>query len=1610
MTTTLDSVHRDVSNPKTEIKPHSRKVVNTMDRKRYLMCLQCDPATFHTDVQSLNIHMERKHGSVGSVKCGLCKKEFIHRTSLIRHIKSHIKNSDGAEEDEAETTIGSGVGQHSLAGQRDQDISMAEGNEDSDDNTHQNIFEQPTSDNEDYQEPDFQKLAAMFLLKLRSSGNLTNASVFMIQNFVADLLTDVLKGVEHSTSKFITESLGVDKEEASQFLSGSTFKIKNPFEHLETVEEQLQYFSEKFGMAIPEEKMLGSRIENRFNASARMFLPTTVLETFQYISLIDTLTLIVRNAYLRNLILSEEPSSDGGYRNYKDGSDFKRNRFLQKFKYAIRIILYYDDLEIANALGSKDTIHRLGCFYFSIQNLPPEESSLLSSIFLLALTYSEDLKKPGAIAKVLFPFISDLKRLKDGVEIDLHGGQKFILRACLVCLCADALAAHTLLGLLSPSADKFCRLCLVSKNDLRNDSTYVGVLRTAQLHKRHVTEVEQEKALPKKYGVKERSSLAEVMNVPEDSVFDAFHDLVGVVQMVLKLALYEYVCVKKFFKSADFNSSVNMFVYGSPNVKNKPSPNILNSKLCGSDHALKQYGSQTFCLLRVFPFLLKNVPESDDILQLVFLLQDIVKIILSFEITELQIIELENLIYRHNKMFHELFVTFDANDPNVDAVNEDDFDIEEDEVENENLGDENIDDREEDRQNVGRGQTRRKRKKLKKGINKLHHLLHYPQQMREKGPLVRLWCARFEGRHRIFRKHSAVQSNFKNPPKTMARMFQLSTLGSILSRTGTRETVISGGEEHTVLSTEYCAKLVEAGFLPTTHVILAKAVEVCGEEFSAGLFVHLKDESSSSPSFAVIVGIIVKSENHDVYLAVSKCKNNGLSSRYNAYHISNDFDKDTAIVKVTSLAHRHAIAPWTPVGDQDVNLYIYIGKEGCHIDSLSELLSMEDLDGPGLALVLKGHLSDKAISMLNDQCITGSSFMDLDVDTLIAFQFPMGFVVQITKLITGLRNGTKVLDLTKAVALPESETTQESLSDDNDFTLRASIPFENNSSQNNINETLLCADRTGSFCTDKAGGGSEDDDSSDGETNEILSEFITDAGIESLSSYAKKNLKGKIDRWKSLRDLGLPHSSAPNLVIEKKFLKKQSANNHVRSETTDTSKSSGSCRKSARLQTRNENVAHTSCGNSNNEDGCNDDEDIENSEDDCASTDANNIQVDSYTAPPLIKTQEELKGMSPSLPTFEVEKVLLEDSRTKKYVPTLQEGKMLGTKERKAVFRKLGRYLCFNYVDDPRKANSSMREGLAKSIVVTYPQLQKSIDVPGKTPWSHIWSSSGGHLNNIIKRIQTNLPDDKRVRKGKVTKIKKNKNVSLITSTVNIRQLALLMPDRTNKMEIADSMAKTYNQRSLARDNGASITAILKDFPHLCSYNGEMLTAEYKRICPNSKDMCPEMDQYIPKILDRWNDENLVLKLRDETFRAFYILASKLPRSVRGNSCAIPKEEEVVVIITPNQDVKEFILERRNQARKAVQPYILAVRGLLTDDILKYFLVLDGEVLEFGRIPFTRCIDWLFKSYVVFNVEYPKSWALFFRFLQTCMYKVYFSENDDIPPAALEKYNEMRAL
>jgi hypothetical protein len=130
--------------------------------------------------------------------------------------------------------------------------------------------------------------------------------------------------------------------------------------------------------------------------------------------------------------------------------------FFKTHSKALRLQLFYDDVEVTNPLGSKTGIHKLGLFYYTIQNLPLNVNSSMNSVFLLAVCYTSDIKKYG-FQPIPDPFIKEIKQLKSDSGVKLHSdGRVCEVHGTLVSYSADTLAAHEFLGFLSLSANLLC--------------------------------------------------------------------------------------------------------------------------------------------------------------------------------------------------------------------------------------------------------------------------------------------------------------------------------------------------------------------------------------------------------------------------------------------------------------------------------------------------------------------------------------------------------------------------------------------------------------------------------------------------------------------------------------------------------------------------------------------------------------------------------------------------------------------------------------------------------------------------------------------------------------------------------------------------------------------------------------------------------------------------------------------------------------------------------------------------------------------------------------------------------------------------------------------------
>ncbi|XP_026290131.1 uncharacterized protein LOC113214849 isoform X1 [Frankliniella occidentalis] len=642
---------------------------------------------------------------------------------------------------------------------------------------------------------------------------------------------------------------------------------------------------------------------------------------------------------------------------------------------------------------------------------------------------------------------------------------------------------------------------------------------------------------------------------------------------------------------------------------------------------------------------------------------------------------------------------------------------------------------------------------------------------------------------------------------------------------------------------------------------------------------------------------------------------------------------------------------------------------------------MDKLDVEGLARVLENNyrVTPDVVNMLKAQQVTGEDFMSLTDAELKAFNFPLGYIKTINRVKSELSKNPLFVD---DVSVSSEEAPNKYL---------VLLPYF---SQKELDDYT-------DYEKDAFVNKLERHRKIFGDEGNPFERMVKEK--RQSKNKKKENLASKSSQPEQSSDINVGASTSH--AEPKQLRKRGHTSKEVLYQDNDTESESGSNYSDNR-------VSDEDTGE--NEDGSDKENEGENKS--FLSTQLTSFLKDSST----------LKELKPHLAILDVNEVLEKDKDVKQLVPYLKDGWLLVDKWRKRVYRVLMNHICWTYKKHPTEVSMATREMLAKSIVVAYPQYQRPFEIEGKDPWSSVLLN----LNNIMKRIQDKLPVDQRSRKSQMKK-SKTKKIRTVDCSVNIQKLACLNPDRNNATTILDGMAATFAIRCDMRRKGESITAILEKFPHFQHYKGNVLSEEFSRIHPNAQDMCAELLELCPKILEVCRDKILVPPpFEDDLLTACLALAYYLPHPIdppqqgprvtgrRGqrqrnqrrneqaqasNSVATPQIEELIVIKAPSVNISLYVQQKREEAGKPIQPYLIGIVSPLTKKILKFFLIMDSKCIDLEAIPSVRALDLLFKSFFVFYVHYPPSWSLFFRFLQTCLYKV-FENNDEAPTSCVAAY------
>lgn len=546
-----------------------------------------------------------------------------------------------------------------------------------------------------------------------------------------------------------------------------------------------------------------------------------VKEEVFIIPFLKSLQNLLLNKEIRDNINQTNCINDGVLRTVLDGTYYRENEVFRQMEKPLAVILYYDEVGIANPLGSHSTTQKLGMFYWTLANIDPKLRTSQNSIFLLAIVKAKLIKKFG-LEKLLKPFIDDIKILRTrGISVTVDG-EELLFKGSLLFCAGDTPASAFLGGFKeSVSSIRLCRTCLVRKEEWKSNFMDDFTHRSAESHREHVEAVTDQTASnvvssfwKRRYGVNSKSALFEIMDVTKCLPQDAMHLFPeGVTEVTTRAILWYFIVDKELLTVEELNEKIENFDFH--HFKNNK-PGVILRDHIRRDSKLKQSASQTLALAHCLPFLLnewiieENIEHLEHILLYVSMLQ-IVNVCFSYEIHLNTTYVLARMIKTFNLKFKRLFPEW--------------------------------------------------------LVPKFHFVTHLPENIRMFGPARQQWCFGFEREHGYFKQLVPVVRSFKNMSLTLCYRHQARLCSQLATFRG-RESkkFLYQGDEITlgqrVLLRNLPHMRLLLDFVPQDEIetfTVSRCVRVKshGTKYKEGSVILLECDENSLPIFGVIKEIFV---------------------------------------------------------------------------------------------------------------------------------------------------------------------------------------------------------------------------------------------------------------------------------------------------------------------------------------------------------------------------------------------------------------------------------------------------------------------------------------------------------------------------------------------------------------------------------------------------------------------------------------------------------------------------------------------------------------------------------------------------------------------------------
>ena len=298
-----------------------------------------------------------------------------------------------------------------------------------------------------------------------------------------------------------------------------------------------------------------------------------------------------------------------------DGSCIAQNPYFLGQNYTSKLILFYDDCEFCNPIGARTKKHAMGFVYVTFSDIPPMNRSSYSSVFLLAVAKTRNIKKFG-LGQLLKRFTVSLCELDTGIQILLEN-DTILLRSRLVSVPCDSLGSSFMGGFKMPGpfSNKPCRMCNVSSSTIANVTKIKQLLpRTMSQHLEaldilespHLSKLEK-KYWSKSTGITGRSVLLDIpyLKLEECLVQDPMHVLLEGVTQFTMVELLKKCHNEKICKIEWISAKLQSFKYSYLDLKNKPCE--IDKQVLLKRNKLRQNAACILSLTYILPIILRNL-------------------------------------------------------------------------------------------------------------------------------------------------------------------------------------------------------------------------------------------------------------------------------------------------------------------------------------------------------------------------------------------------------------------------------------------------------------------------------------------------------------------------------------------------------------------------------------------------------------------------------------------------------------------------------------------------------------------------------------------------------------------------------------------------------------------------------------------------------------------------------------------------------------------------------------------------------------------------------------------------------------------------------------------